>query len=54
MQGWGGDQSALGWQLVTADLSAYAGQTIYLRYAFRSDSIVQYAGFYVDDILIAD
>jgi bacillopeptidase F (M6 metalloprotease family) len=53
-QGWGGDQSALGWQIVSADLTAYVGQTIYLRYAFRTDGSVVYPGVYIDQVLIAD
>ena len=51
---WGGDQSALGWQLVQADLTAYAGQTILLRFAFRSDSAVNRPGVYIDDVLVTD
>jgi hypothetical protein len=51
---WGGHQSTSGWQLVTADLSAFAGQTIYLRFGFRSDSSVQYPGVYLDDLSIVD
>ena len=51
---WGGHQSALGWQLVQADLTAYAGQTIRLRFAFRSDSSSQYPGVYIDDVAVAD
>src|SRR5687768_17796111 len=34
---WNGDQSASGWQLVTADLTPYAGQNILLRFSFRTD-----------------
>jgi hypothetical protein len=49
---WGGHQEALGWQPVQADLSAYAGQKIRLRFAFRSDSSNTYAGVYIDDLLI--
>ncbi len=49
---WGEDESSLGWQLVQADLSAYAGQTIRLRFAFRSDDIVNYPGVYIDDVLV--
>jgi hypothetical protein len=49
---WGGHQSALGWQLVQADLTAFAGKTILLRFAFRSDAANTYAGFYVDDLLV--
>ncbi len=49
---WGGHQSALGWQEVQADLSAYAGQIIRLRFAFRSDSSGTFPGVYIDDILV--
>ncbi|MEM2583877.1 MAG: choice-of-anchor J domain-containing protein, partial [Candidatus Thermoplasmatota archaeon] len=41
-----------GWVFTVMNLSAYAGQTIYLRWHFGSDSIVNYAGWYVDDIAI--
>ncbi|AKT37278.1 choice-of-anchor J domain-containing protein [Chondromyces crocatus] len=51
---WGGNQSALGYQLFSADLSAYAGQTIRLRFAFYSDGLVNLPGFYIDDILITE
>jgi hypothetical protein len=49
---WGGNQHALGWQLVQADLSAYAGKIIRLRFAFRSDGSGAFAGVYIDDILV--
>jgi bacillopeptidase F (M6 metalloprotease family) len=49
---WGGHQSALGWQLVQADLSAYAGQTIRLRFGFQSDFSGTFAGVYIDDFLV--
>lgn len=49
---WGGHQAALGWQLVQADLSTYANQTIRLQFAFRSDPSGNYAGVFIDDILI--
>jgi cysteine-rich repeat protein len=51
---WNGDESASGWQFVTADLTAFAGQTICLRFAFRSDSLFTYAGPYLDAIQIVD
>lgn len=50
---WGDDLSAQGWQLVTADLGAYVGQTIRVRFAFRSDSSGTYPGMYIDDVLVA-
>lgn len=49
---WGGHQAALGWQAVQADLSAYTGTVVYVRFAFRSDSSGVYSGFYVDDVSI--
>ena len=49
---WGGNQSGLGWQLVQADLSAYLGQKIRLRFAFRSDGSGNYPGIYIDDVLV--
>jgi hypothetical protein len=51
---WGGDFSAEGWQNYTADLSAYAGQSIILRFAFHSDSATVYPGVYIDDVVVAE
>ena len=51
---WGGHLSATGWQQYTADLSAYAGQSVILRFAFRSDNVVEYPGVYVDDVVVAE
>ena len=51
---WGGNQSAAGWQLVTANLAEYAGLVVHLQFAFRSDGTVNYAGVYVDDVMITD
>ncbi len=56
--GWGG--AAITWQQVTFDLTAFAGQTINLRFAFASDP--GYAtpedptmfGWQLDDIKVAD
>jgi Immune inhibitor A-like, MAM domain len=52
-----GGESAYGghinaWVPVTADLTAYQGQTIILRWSFRSDGSVLYPGVYIDDIQI--
>jgi hypothetical protein len=49
---WGGHQSGLGWQFMQADLSAYAGQIIRLRFSFRSDSSGTFPGVYIDDIFV--
>jgi len=51
---WGGDQSLADWQEFTADLSAYAGQTVLLRLAFRSDNSIVYPGVYADAFEIND
>jgi hypothetical protein len=51
---WGGHQSAAGWQNYTADLSAFVGQQVILRFAFRSDSGGNYPGVYIDDLLVAE
>jgi bacillopeptidase F (M6 metalloprotease family) len=49
---WSGQQAALGWQLVQADLTPYSGMTIRLRFGFQSDATVTYPGVYVDDFLV--
>ncbi len=51
---WGGDQSAMGWQTYTADLSAFIGQTVNLRFAFRSDGSIVDPGVYIDDVLVSN
>lgn len=47
---WHAGQSSNQWHEVTADLSAYAGQSIWLRFAFRSDGSVTARGWYLDDV----
>ena len=49
-----GDKSTLGWHQVTADLTAWVGQTIMLRFAFRSDGSVTRPGWFIDDVMVAD
>jgi hypothetical protein len=44
-------QSA-GWQQLSADLSAYAGQEIALRFEYITDAAVNQAGFALDDVAI--
>ncbi|AKU89663.1 Flagellar basal-body rod modification protein FlgD [Vulgatibacter incomptus] len=53
-QAWGGDRSAQGWERYKVDLGAYAGQTIRLRFAFRSDGSTNRAGVYIDDLVIGE
>lgn len=38
----------------TADISAYAGKTIQLRFAYTSDPAVNLENFYVDDVRVLD
>jgi hypothetical protein len=49
-----GDLSASGWQPYSADLSAWAGQTVTLRFAFYSDPKDVGPGVYIDDLVIAE
>lgn len=49
---WGGRQAALGWQAFSANISRYAGQTILLRFQFRSDSSNTFPGVYIDDVRV--
>jgi len=42
------------WQEVTMDLSSYVGQTIRLGFGFYSDGSVQYEGWYIDDVIVAE
>ncbi|NUO50651.1 MAG: hypothetical protein HOV80_17490 [Polyangiaceae bacterium] len=51
-QAWMGSTS--GWVEHVVDLSAYAGQTVYLRFAMRTDGSVQYPGVFIDDMRILD
>ncbi len=51
---WGDDLSTLGWQAVTADLSAFLGQQVILRLSIRSDTSITYAGIYVDDVVVSE
>src|SRR5262249_5613199 len=53
-QAWGEDQSALGWQAINADLSAFVGQQIKLQFAFRSDGSDEFPGVYIDSIAVAE
>ena len=41
-------------KLFAADLSAYAGQVINVRFALRTDGSITYPGVYLDDVAILD
>ena len=51
---WGGQSGGMSWQEFTADLSSYAGQSVNIQFAFRSDTSNTFAGVYVDDVAISD
>jgi hypothetical protein len=42
------------WAQYTTDLSAFAGQTVRIRWRFTSDGGVEFQGFYLDDIQITN
>jgi len=47
---WCGDPRE--WSLYQADLSAYAGQTVSIRFRFATDTSVNHEGWYVDDVRV--
>ncbi|UQA60574.1 immune inhibitor A domain-containing protein [Polyangium aurulentum] len=51
---WGGNHAAEGWQNYMADLTAFAGQSILLRFSFRSDGATVFPGVYVDELVVAE
>ncbi len=46
------DGTQLTWVNQIMDLTPYVGQTIMLRFLFRSDGVVTADGWYIDDIII--
>lgn len=44
--------SSGGWKEVTFDLGDYAGEEIILRWHFGSDGSINYAGWFIDDVVI--
>jgi len=51
---WGGHSWNTGWQTFQANLSAYLGNIIRLRFELRADAGLEYAGWYIDDLVILD
>ncbi|MEM9695517.1 MAG: choice-of-anchor J domain-containing protein, partial [Myxococcota bacterium] len=49
-----GDLTLVGWTAYTADLSAFVGQSISLRFQYESDGSDQFPGSYIDDVLVSD
>jgi uncharacterized repeat protein (TIGR01451 family) len=48
----GGTYNSNGWEYKAADISAYAGQLVKLRFRMDSDSSVQYDGWAIDDVAV--
>ncbi|MFA5035186.1 MAG: choice-of-anchor J domain-containing protein, partial [Candidatus Margulisiibacteriota bacterium] len=46
------DGTNLSWSRKELSLNDYAGQTIYIRFKYVTDSSVDYEGVYIDDISI--
>jgi len=51
---WGGNHAAEGWKNYQADLSAFIGKNILLRFAFRSDGATVFPGVYLDEVVVAE
>ncbi|MDP7042708.1 MAG: hypothetical protein QF807_01660 [Candidatus Thalassarchaeaceae archaeon] len=43
-------QGAVPWETTTADLSNYSGSHLEFRFTFAADSIINYDGWYIDDV----
>ena len=43
-------QGNVPWETTTADLSNYSGSHVKFRFTFAADSIIQYDGWYIDDV----
>jgi|GEM_PF-2483081 len=51
---WVGNQALQGWQEFRVDLSAYAGQTVYLRFGFNANISNSAPGVYIDSVVVAE
>ncbi|HEY0838898.1 MAG TPA: choice-of-anchor J domain-containing protein [Vulgatibacter sp.] len=51
---WGGNHTGSGYRLVRADLSAFAGSVVNLRFALATDGSGQYPGAYIDDLVVVE
>jgi subtilisin family serine protease len=49
---WTGTTTGNFWHKVTINLTAYKGQSVIIRFHFGSDSSVNYAGWYIDDVRV--
>jgi hypothetical protein len=50
---WAASGSSDGWEKWKVDLSDYAGKTVRVSVSYASDDFIQYAGAFVDDILVS-
>lgn len=53
-EGCGVTGKSSGWVSATFDLSAYAGQTVKLRFRYETDGTVAFPGWAIDDIYISE
>lgn len=51
---WTGPLASTGWRPMLVNLTPWAGREVVLRFAFNSDAANNDAGWYVDDVLIAE
>jgi hypothetical protein len=52
--GWGGSTGHQFWDEYVVDLAAFAGMSVNVRFAMRTDGSVTYPGVYIDDVVITD
>ncbi len=52
--GWGYTGQSAGWRHEQVDLSAYAGQRVYIRFEYLTDAAVTHWGWLIDDIAIPE
>jgi len=50
---WAASGSSDGWEKWKVDLSDYAGKTVRVSVSYASDDFIQYAGAFVDDIVVS-
>ena len=49
----GSKPSTLSWAKRTVDLSAYVGKSIKVEFVFMASTVVQYSGWYIDDLAVS-
>ncbi|MBN2723817.1 MAG: DUF4215 domain-containing protein [Deltaproteobacteria bacterium] len=51
---WSNEYDTPAWSTIEADISSYAGETVQIRWCFRSDVSGNYDGWFLDDVTIMD